>query len=138
MSVRTDVRTVTLPSQRVLGYEPSGVPRPFFDDQHWVNEDNLEVGQFEGVPLLLEASTEDVVCMDNPVDILVSTNADGPWVKFASGTYVFDRGHPFIDNVYVLWTSTQAEYAAALAKVTDGNGHDLRRITFLVTPRRVI
>jgi len=136
--VRTDVRSVTLPSQRVLGYEASGTPKPFFDDLHWVNEDNLEVGQHEGVPLLLEASTDDVVTMDNPVDILVSTNADGPWVKFASGTYVFDRGHPFVQTIYVLWTSTGAEYAAALAKVTDGNGFDLRRITFIVTPREVI
>lgn len=138
MSVRTDVRSVTLPTQRVLGYSADGIPTPFFGDSTWVDEDTLDVGQFQGVPLHLEASTEDVVCMDTPVDILISTNADGPWVKFASGTYVFDRGHPFVNKVYVLWTSTAALYATQLAKVVDGSGHDLRRITFLVTPRTVI
>lgn len=89
-----------------------------------------------GVACNIEAGFDDCVVMDTPVDILVSAQAGGPWVRFAAGTYVFDNGHPFGETFYMLWyVNDAAKYDNLVSASLVSGVESSRRVVFQINTR---
>jgi hypothetical protein len=89
-----------------------------------------------GVACNIEAAFDDCVVMDAPVDILISAQPAGPWVRFQAGTYVFDNGHPFGENFYMLWyVNDSTSYDNLVASSLAGGVESSRRVVFHINTR---
>ena len=135
---RSDLRTVEFPSRRTnptwlsdarYGVVGSGSTN--------VTSDRFDIlNNYEGLPCIIGAKIDDCVTVDTPVDILISATSDGPWVRLAKGTYVFDQGHPFGEKIFIAWyVNSPAEYDAILNESNSGGKETGRRVVFHINPR---
>jgi len=110
--MRDDSRSVMLPSSREVPL--------FWDDSY------MEGIGSTGAPVYVEAHQDDTVIVSCDMDLLVSYNRSGPWIRLEAGTHVFDNGHPFSHQVYLTWNLP----TGILEPPSEEN-----RVTFMVTHR---
>lgn len=135
---RSDFRTVEQPNRRNTDTWLTNADLGLVGDGSAVTtKDRFDISASKpGVACSIEASFDDCVCMDTPVDLLVSAQPAGPWVRFAAGTYVFDNGHPFGETFYVLWyVNSNADYTALVDASMVNGVESTRRVVFHINTR---
>lgn len=134
-ATRSDFRTIEQPSRRnVDTWLSNGALGIIGTGSTVTTSDRFDITSSKpGVACHIEANFDDCVCMDTPVDILISAQPAGPWIRFAAGTYVFDNGHPFGETFYMLWYVNDASKYDALVSV--GDVTSTRRVVFHINTR---
>lgn len=135
---RPDFRTIEQPSRRNTDTWLTNPDLGLVGDGSTVTtRDRFDISASRpGVACNIEAAFDDCVVMDAPVDILISAQPAGPWVRFKAGTYVFDNGHPFGENFHMLWYVNDANtYEVLKGASLAGGVESSRRVVFHINVR---
>jgi hypothetical protein len=135
---RSDFRTIEQPSRRNTDKWLTNADLGIVGTGSTVTtQDRFDISASKpGVACNIEAAFDDCVTMDSPVDLLVSAQPAGPWVRFAAGTYVFDNGHPFGETFYVLWyVNDSTSYDNLVSASLQSGVESTRRVVFHINTR---